>query len=98
LSITGIADVYSNEANYAQALKYYQYAKQLADSASLIRIYEGLGALFFNINRPYKSLELFEEAKNNIDVNEMPFEATELYYKMGTVLTSKLRSCKRLFY
>jgi len=92
MSITGIADVYSNEANYAQALKYYQQAKQLADSvkdvSSLIKINEGLGALFFNINRPYKSLELFEEAKNNIDVNEMPFEATELYYKIGTVLTS----------
>jgi len=92
MSITGIADVYSNEANYAQALKYYQQAKQLADSvkdvSSLIKINEGLGDLFFNISRPYKSLELFEEAMNNIDVNEMPFEATELYNKMGTVLTS----------
>jgi CHAT domain-containing protein/lipopolysaccharide biosynthesis regulator YciM len=92
MSITGIADVYSNEANYAQALKYYQQAKQLADSvkdvSSLIKINEGLGALFFNINKPYKSLELFEETMNNIDVNEMPFEATELYYKIGTVLTS----------
>jgi len=92
MGITGIADVYSNEANYAQALKYYQQAKQLADSvkdvSSLIKINEGLGALFFNINRPYKSLELFEEAKNNINVDEMPFEATELYYKIGTVLTS----------
>jgi len=92
MSITGIADVYSNEANYAQALKYYQQAKQLADSvkdvSSLIKINEGLGALFFNINKPYKSLELFKEAKNNINVDEMPFEATELYYKIGTVLTS----------
>jgi len=92
MSITGIADVYSNEANYAQALKYYQQAKQLADSvkdvSSIIKINEGLGALFFNINRPYKSLELFEEAMYNIDLNEMPFEATELFYKMGTVLTS----------
>ena len=92
MSITGIADVYSNEANYAQALKYYQQAKQLADSvkdvSSLIKINEGLGALFFNINRPHKSLELFEEAMYNIDVNEMPFEATELFYKIGTVLTS----------
>jgi CHAT domain-containing protein/Flp pilus assembly protein TadD len=92
MSITGIADVYSNEANYAQALKYYQQAKQLADSikdvSSLIKINEGLGDLFFNINRPYKSLELFEEAINNIDINEMPFEATELYFKIGTVLTS----------
>jgi CHAT domain-containing protein/tetratricopeptide (TPR) repeat protein len=92
MSITGIADVYSNEANYAQALKYYQQAKQLADSvknvSSLIKINEGLGDLFFNISKPYKSLELFEEAMNNIDVNEMPFEATELYYKIGTVLTS----------
>lgn len=92
MSITGIADVYSNEANYAQALKYYQQAKQLADSvkdvSSLIKINGGLGALFFNINRPYKSLGLFEEAMNNIDEDEMPFEATELYYKIGTVLTS----------
>ena len=92
ISITGIADVYSNEANYAQALKFYQQAKQLADSikdvSSLVKINEGLGALFFNINRPYKSLEFFEEAKGNININEMPFEATELYFKIGSVLSS----------
>jgi CHAT domain-containing protein/Tfp pilus assembly protein PilF len=92
MSITGIADVYSNEANYTQALKFYQQAKQLADSikdvSSLVKINGGLGALFFNINRPYKSLEFFEEAKSNININEMPFEATELYFKIGTVLTS----------
>jgi CHAT domain-containing protein len=92
MSITGIADVYSNEANYAQALKYYRQARELADSikdvSSLLRINGGLGALFFNINKPYKSLEFFEEAKNSIDVNEIPFEATELYFKMGTVLSS----------
>jgi CHAT domain-containing protein/tetratricopeptide (TPR) repeat protein len=92
LNITGIADVYSNESNYAQALKYYKLAEQLADSikdvSSLITVKEGLGALYYNINRPYKSLKLLESAMDKINMDDMPFDAVELIYKIGTVLAS----------
>jgi CHAT domain-containing protein len=92
LNIIGIADVYSNESNYSRAIEYYQRAKQIADSikdvSSIIKINEGLGALFYNINRPYKSLGYFEEARKLADIDAMPFVATELFYKTGTVLES----------
>jgi CHAT domain-containing protein len=49
---------------------------------------EGLGALYYNVNRPYKSLKLLESAMSKINIDEMPFDAVELIYKIGTVLAS----------
>lgn len=92
LSITGIADVYSNESNYARALEYYRRAMQIADSikdvSSIIKINEGLGALFYNVNRPYKSLLYLEEARKKADSNELPYVTTDLLFKLGTVYSS----------
>ncbi len=98
LNLTGIADVYSNESNYSKALKYYKRAKEIADSvkdiSSIVKIEEGMGALFYNINLPLKSIEIFEKAESRINVDEMPFELLSLYSKIGTVLTS-IDSLKR---
>jgi CHAT domain-containing protein/tetratricopeptide (TPR) repeat protein len=92
LNLTGIADVYANSSNYSIAIEYYNKAKQLADSinaiSSVVRIEQGIGALFYNINRPYRALNFLLEAEKRLEVNELPFEATELYYKIGTVLAS----------
>jgi tetratricopeptide (TPR) repeat protein len=92
LNLTGIADVYSNSSNYSKALEYYNKAKQLADSinavSSKVRIDQGIGALFYNINRPYRALNFLLDTEGRIDVSELPFEATEIYYKIGTVLAS----------
>ena len=64
LNLTGIADVYSNESNYSKALEYYDQAKELADSIkdipSILKIDGGIGALYFNINRPLIALEILK--------------------------------------
>ncbi|RKY94573.1 MAG: hypothetical protein DRQ01_02050, partial [Ignavibacteriae bacterium] len=92
LNLTGIADVYSNSSNYSKAIEYYNKANQLADSiqsvTSLINIEQGLGALFFNVNKPIKALKFLMKAKARVNDDEYPFETTELYYKIGTVLAS----------
>jgi CHAT domain-containing protein/tetratricopeptide (TPR) repeat protein len=92
LNLTGIADVYANSSNYSKAIEYYNKAKQLADSinaiSSVVKIEQGIGALYYNINRPYRALNFLLEAEKRLDINELPFDATELYYKTGTVLAS----------
>ena len=61
LNLTGIADVYANSSNYSKAIEYYNKAKQLADSinaiSSIVKIEQGIGALYYNINRPYHGFE-----------------------------------------
>ena len=92
LNLTGLADVYSNESNYAKSLKYYNRAKEIADSikdvSSAIKIDQGIGALYYNINRPFDALELLKKSDSNISSDESPFELIKLYSKIGTVLTS----------
>ena len=92
LNLTGIADVYSNESNYSKALKYYKRAKEIADSikdvSSALKIDQGIGALYYNINRPLISLEVLKNAESRIEEDDVPFELVKLYSKIGTVLTS----------
>lgn len=92
LNLTGLADVYSNESNYAKALDYYKRAKDIADSvkdiSSSLKIDQGIGALYFNINRPANALEVLKNAESILNESEAPFEAIKLYSKIGTVLTS----------
>ena len=63
LNLTGLADVYSNESNYSKALQYYKHAKEIADSvkdvSSALKIDQGIGALYYNINRPFNALGNF---------------------------------------
>ncbi|MDX1702441.1 MAG: hypothetical protein R3250_17565, partial [Melioribacteraceae bacterium] len=81
-----------NESNYSKALNYYERAKQVADSikdiSSIVKIEEGIGSLFYNINRPLRSIEIFKETETKINPDEMPFELINIYSKLGTVLTS----------
>jgi tetratricopeptide (TPR) repeat protein len=92
LNLTGLADVYSNESNYSKALQYYNRAKEIADSikdvSSALKIDQGIGALYFNINRPLNSLEILQKAESGVTEAEIPFELVKLYSKIGTVLTS----------
>lgn len=92
LNLTGIADVYANSSNYSKAIEYYNKAKQLSDSinaiSSIVKIEQGIGALYFNINKPYKALNFLLEAEKRLNITELPFDATELYYIIGTVLAS----------
>ena len=92
LNLTGLGDVYSNESNYSKALQFYNRAKEIADSikdiSSAIKIEQGIGALYYNINRPYEALEILKKADPNISIDESPFEVIKLYSKIGTVLTS----------
>lgn len=92
LNLTGLADVYSNESNYSKALQYYNRAKELADSikdvSSLMKIEQGIGALYYNINRPFDALEILKKADSEVLSDELPFELIKLYSKIGTVLTS----------
>ena len=92
LNLTGLADVYSNESNYSKALEYYRRAKEIADSikdvSSALKIDQGIGALYYNINRPLNSLEILKKAESSIEEDEAPFELIKLYSKIGTVLTS----------
>jgi tetratricopeptide (TPR) repeat protein len=92
LNLTGVADVYANSSNYSKAIEYYNKARRLADSinsiSSIIKVEQGLGALFYNINRPYRALNFLFEAESRLDVNQYPYEATEIFYKIGTVLSS----------
>ena len=92
LNLTGLADVYSNESNYSKALQYYKHAKEIADSvkdvSSALKIDQGIGALYYNINRPFNALEIFKKADSEVSSDESPFEIVKLYSKIGTVLTS----------
>lgn len=92
LNLTGLGDVYSNESNYSKALQYYSRAKEIADSikdvSSAIKIEQGIGALYYNINRPNEALEILKKADSNISIDESPFELVKLYTKIGTILTS----------
>ncbi len=92
LNLTGLADVYSNESNYSKALQYYNRAKEIADSikdiSSSLKIEQGIGALYYNINRPFEALEILKNTDSNIKNDESPFEMVKLYSKIGTVLTS----------
>ncbi|MBE0572854.1 MAG: CHAT domain-containing protein [Ignavibacteriaceae bacterium] len=92
LNLTGLGDVYSNQSNYSKALQYYSRAKGIADSVkdvtSALKIDQGIGALYYNINRPFNALEIFKKADSEISSNESPFEIVKLYSKIGTVLTS----------
>jgi len=92
LNLTGIADVYSNESNYSKALEYYNKAKELSDSIkdipSILKIDGGIGALYFNINRPLIALETLKSAEELASENQMPFEIVKLSSNIGTILNS----------
>ena len=92
LNLTGIADVYSNESNYSKALLFYNKAKDVADSIkdvpSIIKIDEGIGALYYNINRPLLALETLRKAEDKAMMHQMLFEQVKLCSNIGTVLTS----------
>lgn len=104
LNLTGLGDVYSNESNYTKALEYYAQAKAIADSikdiSSIIKIDQGIGALYFNVNRPYEALETLKRTEAKISGKESPFEQIKLYSKIGTVLTSvdSLAQAESYFY
>ena len=103
LNLTGIADVYSNESNYSKALQYYNMSKEVADSIkdipSILKIDEGIGALYYNINRPLLSLETLRKAEKIAATHIIPFEQVKLYSNIGTVLTSidSLDQAKKYF-
>lgn len=92
LNLTGLGDVYSNESNYAKALEYYSLAKAIADSvkdvSSILKIEQGIGALYFNVNKPYEALEILMKTESKISSTESPYEQIKLFSKIGTVLTS----------
>jgi CHAT domain-containing protein len=104
LNLTGLADVYSNESNYSKALQYYKRAKEIADSvkdvSSTLKIDQGIGALYYNINRPYKALETLKATESNFTEAQLPYEQIKLYSKIGTVLTSvdSLASAEKYFH
>lgn len=103
LNLTGLADVYSNESNYSKALQYYNRAKEVADSikdiSSSVKIEQGIGALYYNINLPYKALETLKAAESHFTETQLPYEQIKLYLKTGTVLTSvdSLTSAEKYF-
>lgn len=103
LNLTGLADVYSNESNYSKALQYYNRAKEVADSikdiSSSIKIEQGIGALYYNINLPYKALQTLKAAESYFAEAQLPYEQIKLYLKTGTVLTSvdSLTSAEKYF-
>lgn len=92
LNLTGIADVYSNESNYSKALEYYNKAKKIADSIkdipSILKIDGGIGALYFNINRPLIALKALKNGEMLASENQLPFELVKLCSNIGTVLNS----------
>jgi len=92
LNLTGMADVFSNMSNYSKAIEYYKRAGQLADSvkdvSSGIKIDEGLGALYYNINKSQTALNFLKQAESKITIDGHPFEASEIFHKTGTVLSS----------
>jgi len=92
LNLTGLGDVYSNESNYAKALEYYTLAKAIADSindvSSEIKIDQGIGAIYFNVNRPFEALKILKESESSQTLQDSPFETIKLYSKIGTILTS----------
>ncbi|HEY6435430.1 MAG TPA: CHAT domain-containing protein, partial [Ignavibacteriaceae bacterium] len=79
-------------SNYSKALQFYNRAKAIADSvkdiSSLIKIDQGIGALYYNINLPIDALEILKNLDSETLGKELPFESIKLYSKIGTVLTS----------
>lgn len=92
LNLMGLGDVYSNESNYAKALEYYSLAKAIADSikdvSSEIKMDQGIGALYFNVNKPIEALKILRESESSLALQDSPFETIKLYSKIGTILTS----------
>ena len=92
LNLIGVADVYSYVSNYSKAIDYYNRAKELSDSvkdiSSSLKIDQGIGSLYFNVNRPHSALTILKNAEAKLDLELLPFEAAELYHKIGVVLTS----------
>ena len=68
LNITGLADAYSNLSNYSESLKYYNEAKKLSREIKSIdlsiKINSGLGALYFNLDRPDNALVYYLQAES----------------------------------
>lgn len=91
-NLTGMADVYANESNYAKALAYYKRAREIADSlkdiSSIVKIDQGIGALYYNINRPAQSLETLKKIQSGLSEMKLPLEQLQLYSKLGTVYSS----------
>ncbi len=87
LNLTQIADVYTNLANYSDALKYYQIAKGLSKQIKEISmefdIEMGLGMLDFNLGKFSESLEVFKNAKKIIKEDENPYLFAEAEHKIG---------------
>ena len=88
LNLTGLGDVFSNESNYSKALEFYNHAKEIADSvkdiSSRMKIDQGIGALYYNINLPKDALEILKNIDSETLTNELPFESIKLYSKIGT--------------
>lgn len=91
LNLTGLGDVYSNESNYSKALHFYDQAKTIADSikdiSSALKIDQGIGVLYYNINRPDEALDILLKAESQLVIDEAPFETIKLFTKLGTILT-----------
>lgn len=86
-NITGIADVYNNISNYTKALGFYEQARILAEEIKDVSLQAnvklGLGALYYNLDKPHKALEQFNEAEKFLAGTENLFQQISIYHKLG---------------
>lgn len=91
LNLTGIGDVYANLANYSKALGFYERAKKLSeeikDVNSSASVDVSIGTLLYNIGRPHKAIEYYNNAAGIIDIQSNPYNAADLYFKTGLAYT-----------
>jgi len=87
LNLIGMADTYSNLANYAKALKYYKDAQNLSSEIKEIdlssEIGTGLGVLNFNLDRFGNALKYFAYAAKHANSIGNPYLKADAFHKIG---------------
>lgn len=74
LNLIGLADIYTNLANYGKALEYYKKAEKLSSEVKELsldaEIYNGLGVINYNLRNYKNALKLFSSSEELVSTGK----------------------------